>query len=147
MNAKKWRRHWNILKRFSPGYDPQAGVVETTTDWPLGTATPEEAYWRYQERGERMPCADPAKVRELLQRKAGMDLTVGMWKDTIRECQRGTTAYEKWAVPQSMVVELAGEFPVSFLDGIGLCAMVGMTIKQIGMRLGKIRELMPEVTA
>lgn len=138
MNQKKWRSHWNILKRFSVGYDARATVMTSagSVSDPDGVA-PEEAYWMFQERGEMRATTDAARVTELLQRKSAMDLTVAMWKETIRDYQRATSAYERLGAPQAMVMELSLEFPVSFLNGVGLLKMVGLTLRQLGLRLSR----------
>ena len=141
MNLKKWRSHWNVLKRFSPGYNPRAAHGQFQyNEIPHGPTTPEEAYWLFQARGiHPIECMDSKSFYSLCERKAGMDLTIAMWKEEVRDYQRGVTAYERVVVPQSITIEKCGEFPVSFLERIGLLKMVGLTIKQVGMRRGRSR--------
>jgi hypothetical protein len=150
MNKKfiiKWRRHWNVLKRFSTGYNPNAAVIGKMTeenDDPSG-CSPEEAYWAYQERGIILPCSNQVKKNEYLERKACMDLTVSMWKETILENQKSSSAYVRVLVPQAEVLELAAAFPISFLEKVGLLKMVDLTIKQCGFRLGKRKSILTSI--
>lgn len=139
MNKRKWMRHWNILKRFSPGL--RSGSVfninhpKDAGDTGVG---PEEAYWFFQEKGKLITCTNSEKMTELLERKSCMDLTISMWKDTILDMQKSSSTRDRVLIPQSFVLELCGEYPVSFLQSTGILKMVGLTIRQCGMRLMRL---------
>lgn len=158
VSAKQCRRHWNILKRFTPGYNPAVNVFGefTPKGRPAGKVTRSgiEAYWLYQERGELHPTDQPEVFRDIYERASCKTLTIEMWKDTIRsffctdsidntcQCRHLWTGV---LAAQSFVLELAADFPVSWLDSVGLLKMVGLTIRQVGWRMARRRsvEFMP----
>lgn len=118
----------------------QLGVLER------GVNSPEDAYWLWQERGIITACSDPVRFRELCERKAGMDLTIAMWKAEIKQMQSSASVLERILAPQSIVLDLCAEFPVSWLKQIGLLDLVGLSVRQCGLRRGsKIAQKVPSL--
>jgi hypothetical protein len=124
-----------VLRRFSPGYNPRAdvfgGVALNGRPWNGGAVNALECLYLYESRGidALAQCSDAAGFRELYERKCGMDLTIGMWKEDLNTFG----ALHR----RAFVMELAREFPISFLYRTGIVALGGFRdIKQVGMSLG-----------
>lgn len=143
MLSKKFLRRLRIIRMFSPGYDPQATVMDRRgfcfEHWPADAngLSAEEAFFFWESRGETWACRDIAGLQDLRERKAGMDITVSMWKEDFKNAMNRKHS-GGYFFARGELYDMARHYPVSFLKEIGLLDIVGLTMRQLGRSMGSI---------
>ncbi len=142
--SKQFIRMLRIIGRFSTGYNPHVNVYlqfdftkgKPYDGIPLNAV---EAFYLWESEGVNAysNCSDKEGFRELIERKSCMDLTVQMWKETIKDYGPWTSHGRVACI--GLIGELAREFPITWLQQIGLLELVGTDIRKIGQFNGAQR--------
>lgn len=128
--VEAWKKRTLVhILRFPPGYR-KTGVFSNgpwqsgKPKWEGEELDAEEALYVWESFGEDPynKCREPERFIELIERKDGMNLTISMWKETIRDFAKDGPL-GKWANLQTLL-DIEEDNPVEWMEQIGLFKLV-----------------------